>query len=85
MITATEELVSEIQQAQADLNANRNLYPAAARIDVALQSAFDAAWQANQAACLGDLASVKSHLRETINNLSVERRAYHVWRCCQPY
>ena len=68
-ITALEELVSEIQQAQADLNTNRNPYPAAARIDVALQDAFDAAWQANQAACLGDLTSVKSHLRETINNL----------------
>jgi hypothetical protein len=69
VITATEDLVSEIQQAQADLNANRNLYPAAARIDVALQMAFDAAWQSNQAACLEDLANLKIHLREAINHL----------------
>lgn len=69
--TAIEDFVSEIQQAHAILNDNRALYPAAARIDVALQTAFDAAWQASQDACLGDFTSVKSHLRQAINNLEL--------------
>jgi len=36
VITATEELVSEIHRLRRILNANRNLYPAAARIDVCI-------------------------------------------------
>jgi len=65
------EFISQIQQAYAILIDNRDVYPAAARIDVALQAALVAAGQANQAATQGDLAGVKSHLREAINNLAL--------------
>jgi hypothetical protein len=68
---AIEEFVSEIQLAHAILNDNRGLYPAAAKIDLALQHAFDAAWQANQAASQEDMASVKTYLREAVNNLEL--------------
>jgi hypothetical protein len=70
-VTALEGFVSEIQQAHVILNNNRDLYPAAARIDVALQRSFDAASQANQDAGRGDLTSLKTHLREAINNLEL--------------
>ncbi len=69
--TAIAEFVSEIQQAYAVFNDNRDLYPAAPRIDVALQAAFVAASQAGQAAIQGDLVGVKSYLREAINNLEL--------------
>jgi uncharacterized protein DUF4214 len=69
--SAIAKFVSEIQQAYATFNDNRDAYPAAARIDVALQAAFNAATQANQAATQGDLAGVKSHLRQAINNLEL--------------
>jgi hypothetical protein len=70
-VTALEGFVSEIQQAHVILNTTRDLYPAAARIDVALQSSFDAASQANQDAHQGDLAGLKSNLREAINKLEL--------------
>jgi hypothetical protein len=69
--TAIAEFVSEIQQAYAVFNDSRGVYPAAARIDVALQGALAAASQANQATTQGDLAGVKSHLREAITNLEL--------------
>src|SRR6266511_3812032 len=69
--TALAEFVSEIQQSYAVFNDNRDVYPAAARIDVALQAALAAASQANQAATQGDLAGAKSHLREAITNLEL--------------
>lgn len=69
--TALTEFVSEVQQAYAVFNDTRNVYPAAARVDVALQGAFGAASQANQAATKGDLDGVKSHLREAITNLEL--------------
>jgi len=68
---AIANFVSEIQQAYATFNDCRDVYPAAARIDVALQAAFNAASQANQAAAQGDLAGVKSRLREAITNLEL--------------
>ncbi|HAF14766.1 MAG TPA: hypothetical protein DCK99_13940, partial [Blastocatellia bacterium] len=70
-MTAMGEFVSEVQQSCAVFNDDKDLYPAAARIDVALQGAFGAASQANQAATQGDLAGVKSHLREAITNLEL--------------
>lgn len=70
-MTAMGEFVSEVQQSCAVFNDDKDLYPAAARIDVALQGAFDAASQANQAATQGDLAGVKRHLREAITNLEL--------------
>ena len=69
--TAIAKFLSEIQQAYATFNDCRDVYPAAARIDVALQAAFNAASQANQAATQGDLAGVKSRLREAITNLEL--------------
>jgi hypothetical protein len=71
-VTATlAEFISQIQQAYAIFNANRDAYPEAARIDVALQAALVAAGQASQAATQGDVAGVKTHLREAINNLAL--------------
>jgi hypothetical protein len=68
---ATAEFVSEVQLANSDFNANRGLYPAAARINVALQGASDEASLANIAANQGDLAGLKSHLHQAINNLEL--------------
>jgi len=72
------EFISQIQQAYAILNANRDVYPAAARIDSALQAALVAAGHASQAATQGDLAGVKSNLREAINNLALSDVLCHV-------
>jgi hypothetical protein len=69
--TAIANFVSEIQQVYATFNDSRDVYPAAARIDVALQAAFNAGSQANQAANQGDLDGVKRHLREAITNLEL--------------
>jgi len=68
---AIANFVSEIQEVYAMFNDTRDAYPAAARIDVALQAAYNEASQANQAATQGDLAGVKSHLRQAINNLEL--------------
>src|SRR6266542_699278 len=68
---ALTEFVSEVQQAYTVFNDTRNVYPAAARIDVALQGVFAAASQANLSAGQGDIAGVKSHLREAITNLEL--------------
>ncbi len=69
--TAIAEFDSEIQEVYAIFTDSRDAYPAAARIDVALQEAFNAASQANQAATQADLAGVKSHLRQAITNLEL--------------
>jgi hypothetical protein len=71
VITALTGFVSKIQEAYALLNGNRDAFPAAARIDVALQAASAAASQASLAATVGDLAGLKSHLREAINQLAL--------------
>ncbi len=69
--TAFAEFVSDIQEAYTVFNDSRGIYPAAGKIDLALQKAFVAAYQASQAATQGDLNSAKRNLREAINNLEL--------------
>jgi hypothetical protein len=69
--SALADFASDIQQAYDIFDANRNTFPAAARIDAALQEAFNAASQAEQASTQGDLAGVISDLREAITNLEL--------------
>jgi hypothetical protein len=70
-MTALGEFVSEVQQACAVYNQDGAGFPAAARINDALQGAFRAALQANQAATQGDLAGVKIYLRQAITDLAL--------------
>jgi len=70
-MTGLGEFVSEVQQACAVYNQDGAAFPAAARINDALQGALRAALQANQAATQGDLAGVKSYLRQAITDLAL--------------
>jgi hypothetical protein len=69
--TAIGEFVSDIQQACAVYNDEGAVLPAAARINDAQQAALAAAGHANQAATQGDLAGVKSYLRQAITYLAL--------------
>ena len=69
--SALADFVAEIQDAYAIFDANRGAYPAAARIDAALQAAIDTAFQAKLASTQGDLAGVESNLRDAITNLEL--------------
>jgi hypothetical protein len=68
-IQAVSAWVTANQNAYNVFNADRALYPAAARIDVALQGAINQAVLANSSAGQGDIAGVKDHMRQAINNL----------------
>jgi len=63
--------VAGTQDAYSAFNAERQLLPAAARIDVELTAAVASAVQSNLAATLGDLNGTRYHLREAINHLEL--------------
>lgn len=63
--------VAGTQDAYSTLNAERQLLPAAARIDLELTAAVGSAVQANSSANLGDLNGTRYHLREAINHLEL--------------
>ena len=69
--TALVEFVSDIQQTYDLFNGERNLYPAAQRIDTSLKQAFAAGNLATQAADQADLSTVRSRLREAIDKLEL--------------
>lgn len=69
--TSVAEFVTEIQQTYLVFNDERNAYPAAAKIDVALTEAFNAGTWASQAADRGDLVSLKGYLRESVSKLEL--------------
>jgi uncharacterized protein DUF4214 len=69
--SALANFVTEIQQAYALFNDERNAYPAAAKIDIAITEAFNAGTWAKQAADRGDLATLRSYLRESISKLEL--------------
>ena len=63
--------VSDTQQSYDVFNQERDLYPAAARIDTALKEAFAAGSAAITAEQLGNLPALKDRLREAINKLEL--------------
>lgn len=65
------EFVTEIQETYDAFNYERNLYPAATRIDAALKQAFVDGSVAITAEGQGDLTALKGHLRESINKLEL--------------
>lgn len=69
--TALAEFVLEINNTYDIFKTERNLYPAAARLDVALNKAIAAGGLATQAANQGDLSGVRLRLRQAIDNLEL--------------
>lgn len=69
--TALAAFVSDIQKTYDIFNTERNLYPAAARIDIALNQAIAAGGLAMQAANQGDLSGVRRSLRQAIDKLEL--------------
>ncbi|MGH9968277.1 MAG: DUF4214 domain-containing protein [Pyrinomonadaceae bacterium] len=68
---ALTAFIVEIQNAYAQFNAERQVYPAAVRIDAALVAALQCARQAEVSSGQGDLDGVRNHLREAINYLEL--------------
>jgi Domain of unknown function (DUF4214) len=63
--------IADIQDAQVLFNTEREIYPAAARIEVELLYALQSAIQADNSSAQGDIAAFKNHLREAINHLEL--------------
>jgi hypothetical protein len=63
--------VAGTQDAYSTFNAERQLLPAAARIDLELAAAVSSAVQSNLSATSGDLNGTRNHLREAINHLEL--------------
>jgi hypothetical protein len=68
---ALELFIAEIRMALIHFNAERQLFPAAARIEVELTTALQRAQQALVSSSAGDLPGVRTHLRQTINHLEL--------------
>lgn len=63
--------ITEIQEAQTNFNAEREIFPAASRIEAELASALQCALDANDSFSLGNLIAVRTHLREAIDHLEL--------------
>ncbi len=70
-LAALQQFISEIQTACAHFNVERQVYPAALRIEVEIAAAVAQAFQAHDAALQNDIVSVRNHLRESINHLEL--------------
>ena len=70
-ISDLQLFVAETQDAYSAFNAERQLFSAAARIDLALTAAVASAVKSNLSATLGDLSGTRNHLREAINQLEL--------------
>jgi hypothetical protein len=65
------QFVSDIQQTYLAFNNERGSYPAAERIEVALNDAYTEGILASQSAQNEDIAAVRDHLRKTLGSLEL--------------
>ncbi len=63
--------ISEVQEAQGQFNSEREIFPAATKIEVELVTALQSALQAQVSSLAGDLPGVRTHLREAIDHLDL--------------
>ena len=68
---ALQLFITQIQTAFTQFNNNPGIFPAAMRMRVELTAALQSAVQAHSSSLLGDLAAVKTHLREAISHLEL--------------
>ena len=63
--------ISEVQEAQGQFNSEREIYPAASKIEVELVTALQRALQAQVSSLAGDLPGFRTNLREAIDHLDL--------------
>jgi hypothetical protein len=68
---ALQQFISEVQTAVTYFDAERNVFPAATRIQVELGAALQRALQSQTFSSQGDLTAVRTHLRAAITHLEL--------------